>query len=257
MGRFAKYESIYEVASRATRSDIVECLSAFDDLSPKAKAFALASATLYLFRSENPRFVKATPENERVEPLSTEEKKLFAQVVSGSKYDYERAFTSIDDSKEDWEESFRQEALSFQSCLGSRNPYYPFSPDTEEMWRQVCDEAPVVVLYSILAMETRLDLEALDLPINAFSDERASSSDETALKKIASMRRFLLLQIALSLRDANDTQPSAAPPQPRNVNVIKEQRLNKITSEILELFPEIKEGKIPRFSEKNDAARAL
>ena len=263
----------------------VECLSAFNELSPKGRAFVLASTLLYIYRSENPKF----GEKESLRPLSPDEKSVFLQIVQKCLEDGSMVFELTDQMDEEqklkrlmeiatsenysnsklmeWRKTFREEALAFQRELGDQNPFYPLSLRTEKMWRQVCDESPVAIVYAILAMETRLDFAAIDLPIRNANFQKSSSAPEDDAtdrsvsqgiqsSKIDAMRRYLHLQVALQARESSIMGPYLGDRQgiPEPLKEIKPQRLSDIAREVVDLFPEMKEGKIPRFSEKNYAA---
>ena len=255
--RFAPFDAIYEVAKRATRSEINECLAAFDNLSAKERAFVLASATLYLYRSENPALVQATPERERVEPLSDEEKSaFFDRVPRDGVQNSETAFERLEGDREEWSASFREGALALQSSFGKRNPYCPLSPRTEETWRQVCDEAPIVLLYSVLAMETRLDFDAVNSSAGGSSASHAQDSianplDEDALGKINAMKHYLRLQGALALRRPSVGNPSAAPPQPQTTDYLGSQSLSDIAKQARVFALRAKNEGVPEFFERN------
>ncbi|MBQ9873990.1 MAG: hypothetical protein IJM30_05970 [Thermoguttaceae bacterium] len=267
---FQSFESIYEVSKEATREEITECLAAFDELSVKERAFVLAATTLYLYRSEKPQYVNAIPEGKQIEPLSYEEKSIFSGVAQDCARDDRTAFIELFGTREDWEESFRKDAFQFQYYLGKSNPIYPFSSQTESLWRQLCDETPIVILYAVLAMETRLDFDKLNgrprnfdnslhldgyektnLTSKNWDNESFPEPEEVASEKINAMRHFLLLQIAFSLRDAKSVNiPS--PLHPVALKKIDAQRLSDIARQVMEIFPEIRNGGIPSFS-NNDA----
>ncbi len=199
--RFRVFNSIYEAAANASREEIAECLEAFDNLQPeenKAKAFILASTALYVLRATDAQTRMAIPGEKIVKPLSQEEMRKFYQTLALYSENKDVVFEAYEASRKEWEASFRENAFLLQKQLGRRNPIYVFSPGAEERWRSFCDEAPIVVLYSLLAAETRLDLETL------LNDEKvgenATAYDETTLREINATRRFLRVQIGLTRR---------------------------------------------------------
>lgn len=236
--RFRAYYAFYEAALRATRAEIVDCLNSYSELSLKEQAFVLAATSLYILRSESPAAVEAAPKEERAEPLSREEKDVFAQFVQDCFGDQRIAFEGIEGSREEWEASLRRNAFEFQKYIGNRNPFYVFSDETEALWRSVCDEAPSIILYSILATETRLDLDDLDVLPYEFD---ASETGEIARREAKIMKYYLHLLLGLSFRDPGFLQ-SGIGPRPRIEKGIPDRRMNDIASEIMQRFPNMKTG---------------
>ncbi len=290
----ATYEScrpfciIYEVAKTATHDEIVECLKALDELGPREKVLVMAAVTLYIVRSESPDGSKV----EAVEALTDEEKEVFARCVRECAEDDTVAFDNdreaIEKSKienapftkerigafekialEKWEASFRKGALLYQKKLGKWSPYYEFSPNTEERWTRFCEETPVVLLYSALAMETRCNLFELRMastPKHLLDLDSQSSlykemewtneiEDEELLLETRIMRDYLFLTRELSRRSARDyfmssgyslVSPQIVPPPYFPL------RLSGVVLEIMEKFPDMKDGKLPRLTSAND-----
>ena len=260
-GRFCAYDAIYEVAKNATHDEIVECLLAYGELSPKESAFVLASVNLYVWRSEDPDALKAVPENERVEPLSKGEKYLFSLIVQDSSRDNRTAFEAIEGWKDEWEANFRESSFLFQYYLGSDNMFCPFSADTEKMWRRVCEETPIVVLYSMLAMETRLDPYKLDLPTSDSvittsgsrqTDSAAELSDDFSVREINVMKHYLQLQIALSTRRPGKDVAYDDAPELTSISRIGSQRLSDVARQVAESFSTMKSKDLPTLSQTDD-----
>ena len=248
-GRFRSYDAIYEVARNATHDEIVECLLAYGELSLKGKAFVLASVNLYVWRSEDPDALKAVPERERVEPLSKGEKYLFSLVVQDAARDNRTAFEAIEGWKDEWEANFRETAFLFQYYLGKDNMFCPFSAESEKLWRRVCDETPIVVLYSMLAMETRLKPFELGLPtddsvVTTVDAEPAGSAAELAddfiVRETDATRRYLQIQIGLSIRRPGKDATYDEAPELASISQIASQRLSDVARQATETLSEAK-----------------
>lgn len=240
--RFKPFIFIYDKAKRAERIDIVRCLNVFDELSLKAKAFVLASTCLYIERCN----ALNDGIEDCIEPLSNEEIKLFWTIVNTLKKDESVAFDTLRGSREEWEESFRKDALAFQKTLGKRNLFYAYSEETEEMWNDVCDGAPIVILYSILQMEIRLDPEKLNLiPIenNSCIDKMSIlSSENSKLEEFDIMRYYLFLQRAFIQRKAYfNIGSSSAGPIPREKKVILPVKMSEIARDIISRYSFVNE----------------
>ncbi|MBQ9873514.1 MAG: hypothetical protein IJM30_03535 [Thermoguttaceae bacterium] len=268
--RFQEYDALYEAAKRATGAEIVDCLAAFDDLSIKGKAFVLASAALYMRRSEEPTIVDAASETQIPEPLSFDEKLLLQRIVQDCvdrKYDpnsleYEEekiAFETLEGSQDEWDKSFREGALALQKSLGTSNPFSPFSPQTETKWRAAVDESSESVLFTMLALETRLNIKPECLWIrdansflqskkllktrnglfgNDLENRDAPLSEQTRLQ-VSAMKHFLFFQINSSMNSFYYEADCFVYPPSRPYKRFKEQSLKEIACEIPKRFPDI------------------
>ncbi len=274
---------IYETAKYAAHDEIVECLKAFEQLTVKEKTFVLAVTTLYIIRSESSEELKKKTLNDReLTPLTDDEKKIFSQCVldccdnevvayeggwgtkkrekSNSRLTVEELDARDRALEKEWESSFRDLTLSYQKILGKWNPFYEYSSRTEEQWRDFCDETPVHILYSMLAMETRCNLDDLRLAsyedhkfdhalTNGIKEEMAWANeieDEEVRLEVSLMRDYLFLTSELARREPMKTTTSGYFPDAPNACVFLEDlRLCDVARLILKVFPTMKTDGLP------------
>ncbi len=256
--RSRPFFDFFEVAKEATHDEVVESLTGFDKLSDKEKAFALASICLYIARSENGAESNKSRGIDELRPLSDAEKEIFTQCVRRCSEDANVVWDSVQGTMEEWESSFRALALEYQKTLGKWNPYYVYTRDAEERWTRFCNEAPTVLLYSMLLTETCCDLSDLRAFSDITADDLASTNklpglsswlegvnDEGVMADIRRMRYYLYLNSDLARRAPDNTNNHGSAPSPRFTTASSSVRLCDVVRQMRDLVPESVRDLIP------------
>ncbi|MDO5308935.1 MAG: hypothetical protein Q4G03_05520 [Planctomycetia bacterium] len=252
--RYVTFYRLYQAIANATQEDFIDCLERFEDLSPRGKALALLSICVNesLHSAEYASMVGMSLGDAEVWNCDWT---ALLSLVNAHKTDGTIAFTPInnEDLIDDWSNDFRSLFRNVQNILAKANPFINLSDaleDQESSWESLSQSQPLMLLYSILLIQTNPQvLDAIGLPqktsngaqsenlltsddydsnTNAINDLFCMELSDTQTRELLNLVHFYLLTQYQYSRESIST-----PGKVVNRNVPSELSLGEIASKLL------------------------